>query len=313
MDKTLEELRQLAIDNQVKGKKFPTTTSLLKNIQIEKHNGSKYKKDIKLIECILDYKKTGKINPKTHKVSNEIIVTDIFDEIKPYEDNRYSEISNYIYNLVKSLDSYSYTTKRIFFDEFNILDREAFNYTSKTSNKNLIEFYKNFLLDDFKGKLKTSMNRLTREDKLYYKDNYTFINNDNPNQPIFQDATLDQYEEIEEIKNNLKNGMVLEYNIIHKDDNKQYKWNKIAYSQTNKLYNQLNNKVSELYVMYNGLKINKCIKTYSITNYNKIELDKSAIKPIRDYYKKLMGEWINKKGFNKDKELIDYHNRLFQN
>lgn len=310
MDKTLEELRQLAIDNQVKGKKFSTITKFFNKMQIERHRGNQYKTDIKRIECVLDYKKTGKINPKTHKVSNEIIITDVFDEIKPYEDKRCSEISNYIYNLVKSLNSYSYTTKRIFFNEFNILDRDVFNHNPSKSN--LIEFYKNFLLDDFKGKLKTSMNRLTREDKLYYKDNYTFINNDNPNQPIFQDATLDQYEEIEEIKNNLKNGMVLEYNIVHKDDKKQYKWNKIAYSQTNKLYNQLNNKVSELYVMYNGLKINKCIKTYSITNYNKTELDKNAIKPIRDYYKKIMGEWIDNKGFNKDKGLLEYHNRLFQ-
>jgi len=216
--KTLEEIKQLAIDNEVKGKKFSTMAKLLNNIQIEKHDGSKYKKDIKIVECVLDYKKTGKINSKTHKVSNEIIVTDIFDEVKQYEDERYSEVSNYIYTLVKSLNSYSYTTKRIFFDEFRILSKESFN--RNPSKSNLIEFYKNFLLNDFKGKLKSSMNRLTREDKLYYKDTYTFINNDNVEQPIFQEATLDQYEEIEKIKNNIKNGMVIEYNITHKEDKK---------------------------------------------------------------------------------------------
>lgn len=311
MDKTLEELRQLALDNEVKGKKFSTMAKLLNNIQIEKHSGTKYEKDIKLVECILDYKKTGKINPKTHKTSNEIIVTDIFDEAKQYEDNRYSEVSNYIYTLVKSLNSYSYTTKRIFFDDFKILSKEAFNYNPTKSH--LVEFYKNFLLNDFKGKLKSSMNRLTREDKLYYKDTYTFINNDNKKQPIFQEATLDQYEEIEKIKNNIKNGMVLEYNIIHKKDNKDYKWNKIAYSQTNKLYNQLNNKISELYIMYDKLRIDKCIKTYLITNYDKIELDINSIKPIRNYYEKTMIEWMDKKGFNKDKDLLEYHNRLFHN
>src|SRR5574344_1355656 len=111
MAKTLEEIRQSAIDNEVKGKKFSTIAKLLNNIQIEKHDGSKYKKDIKLVECVLDYKKTGKINPKTHKMSNEIIVTDIFDEVKQYKDNRYSEVSNYIYILVKSLNSYSYTAE----------------------------------------------------------------------------------------------------------------------------------------------------------------------------------------------------------
>ena len=145
MDKTLEELRQLALDNEVKGKKFSTMAKLLNNIQIEKHSGTKYEKDIKLVECILDYKKTGKINPKTHKTSNEIIVTDIFDEAKQYEDNRYSEVSNYIYTLVKSLNSYSYTTKRIFFDDFKILSKEAFNYNPTKSH--LVEFYKNFLLN----------------------------------------------------------------------------------------------------------------------------------------------------------------------
>ena len=309
MAKTLEEIRQLAIDNEVKGKKFSTMAKLLNNIQIEKHDGSKYKKDIKIVECVLDYKKTGKINSKTHKVSNEIIVTDIFDEVKQYEDERYSEVSNYIYTLVKSLNSYSYTTKRIFFDEFRILSKESFN--RNPSKSNLIEFYKNFLLNDFKGKLKSSMNRLTREDKLYYKDTYTFINNDNVEQPIFQEATLDQYEEIEKIKNNIKNGMVIEYNITHKEDNKEYKWNKIAYSQTNKLYEQLNKKISELYIMYDKSRIDKCIKTYLITNYDKIELDINSIKPIRDYYEKIMIEWMNKKGFNKDKDLLEYHNKLF--
>lgn len=309
MAKTLEEIRQLAIDNEVKGKKFSTMAKLLNNIQIEKHDGSKYKKDIKIVECVLDYKKTGKINSKTHKVSNEIIVTDIFDEVKQYEDERYSEVSNYIYTLVKSLNSYSYTTKRIFFDEFRILSKESFN--RNPSKSNLIEFYKNFLLNDFKGKLKSSMNRLTREDKLYYKDTYTFINNDNVEQPIFQEATLDQYEEIEKIKNNIKNGMVIEYNITHKEDKKEYKWNKIAYSQTNKLYEQLNKKISELYIMYDKSRIDKCIKTYTITNYDKIELDINSIKPIRDYYEKIMIEWMNKKGFNKDKDLLEYHNKLF--
>lgn len=309
MVKTLEEIRQSAIDNEVKGKKFSTIAKLLNNIQIEKHDGSKYKKDIKLVECVLDYKKTGKINPKTHKMSNEIIVTDIFDEVKQYEDNRYSEVSNYIYILVKSLNSYSYTTKRIFFDEFKILSKESFNHNPSKSN--LIEFYKNFLLNNFKGKLKSSMNRLTREDKLYYKDTYTFINNDNTEQPTFQEATLDQYEEIEKIKNNIKNGMVIEYNITHKEDNKEYKWNKIAYSQTNKLYEQLNKKISELYIMYDKSRIDKCIKTYLITNYDKIELDINSIKPIRDYYEKIMIEWMNKKGFNKDKDLLEYHNKLF--
>ena len=41
--KTLEEIRQLAIDNEVKGKKFSTMAKLLNNIQIEKHDGSNYK------------------------------------------------------------------------------------------------------------------------------------------------------------------------------------------------------------------------------------------------------------------------------
>ena len=55
MDKTLEEIRQLAIDNEVEGKKFPTMAKLLNNIQMIEisHNGSKYKKDTKLIKCIL--------------------------------------------------------------------------------------------------------------------------------------------------------------------------------------------------------------------------------------------------------------------
>jgi len=63
--------------------------------------------------------------------------------------------------------------------------------------------------------------------------------------------------------------------------------------------------------MYDKSRIDKCIKTYLITNYDKIELDINSIKPIRDYYEKIMIEWMNKKGFNKDKDLLEYHNKLF--
>ena len=70
------------IDNIKVGDKFSTETKLVRECGYPKANCNVLKSYINEIKCYLSYEKTGKINPKTHKISNEVIITDIFDTPK---------------------------------------------------------------------------------------------------------------------------------------------------------------------------------------------------------------------------------------
>ena len=78
------------------GDKFSTETKLFNKLGFATSCGGTKDAQRKEIQRFLFYEKTHKINPKTHKESNEIIITKIYESALPKVDKRTEKSSNYI-------------------------------------------------------------------------------------------------------------------------------------------------------------------------------------------------------------------------
>ncbi len=101
----------IIIENVKTGDVFPTETKLLTTVGFKKPTDSKTKKyQIRELQRYLSYEKTGKTS--RGKVTNEIVITEIYDEPEEKEDNRCnngsSVISNKIHDYIVSNLEYSY-------------------------------------------------------------------------------------------------------------------------------------------------------------------------------------------------------------
>jgi len=125
------------------GDKFSTEQKLLSTIGFEKARDNSKKAQIKEMQRYLAYKKTGKIT--RGKVTNEIVITEIFEEVKDKVDGRIGKGNNtntgkYRQYLMPLLKMVPLQTVKIISKKLNIFIRKSIKLIYKYIRK-LIDIY----------------------------------------------------------------------------------------------------------------------------------------------------------------------------
>ena len=293
------------------GDKFSTENKLLAELGYPKSSGNTRISQLKEVKQYFDYTKTGKVS--RGKETNEIIITKKYSTPMPKNDKRLSKIHQWLKPTILSLERNkdgspkSLGHKRLLLEEFCVIKKEDWK---KFKGNNKIEFYKYYLLNDFKSKLQTSLKQLYKEnEQFYYSYNYMLINNDKRE---FILATSQQKEYIDSIKSNTKDRIVAKYK-LENSRNCSKTWKQLSYRYTSSLYKMINDECKTTF------DADKCVEVITIDNRGEVcELAPEYIKNIKLYYKEKMENWIKdnlKKKENTEermKDVINFHNLIFQ-
>lgn len=175
----------MILENIKVGDTFSTENKLLCNVGFEKTKSLHTKKSqIKELKRYISYEKTGKIS--RGKVTNEIVITEIYDKPKEKEDNRKgtSIISNYLYNCITSnlQDTWDFIdgSKSNIIKQFGLVnycyDEYYYDFEDTVGDLDSIEkeFFFDFceeVMSSYRGRLKRVLDNLG--DKIaitnYYK------------------------------------------------------------------------------------------------------------------------------------------------
>jgi hypothetical protein len=174
--------------NVKEGQKFPNLTKLIEA------TGEKAKKDaskdaqVKELKCLLVWELTGKLNKNTGKVSNEIIITKIYDVPLVKEDKRKQKKGAFTdsFNLlIPRIETGMYKTSEMFeFIFANTFDGEYIEYWKHTreEEKNIKELKSDIRLK-FTDNLINNLERFDRNNdgftfsKVYHLWNGEFFKN----------------------------------------------------------------------------------------------------------------------------------------
>ena len=221
------------IDNVKVGDKFSTMNKLCKALGFQLQRGAEKKYQINDIERYLKYEKTGKINRNNHKVSNEIIITEIFDEPIAKVDgreNRKGEYTQLFEPLLICVVSGDYTVtkmfKSIFKSKFSALYIQPWKQQERTSKE---KFIMTMLRSKFKSNLMSSLKWMQNNNDFSYIKFYRLWNGKKFNEGLDSD-TANITDKIEEIDNEVIQKIKEKYNI-----------NRITlnhYSEKEKLFNK---------------------------------------------------------------------------
>lgn len=291
------------IDNVNIGDKFSTENKLLLILGYPKLGGNSRLALLKDAQRYIDYSKTGKLY--RGKETGEIIITEKYIEPKPEQDGRTSIIIQYIKPLILAMDNKSIGSTNIFLEEFNLVDKNKWN---KFKGNNLVEFYKYYLLNDFKGKLKTSLKRLYKENEwFYFANEYMLITMEDDNKWSFQIADRTKSDYIDSMKLNIKDRLIARHKLKYPME-KEKTWKQLAYRYTTTLYSMINNECKEAF------EVDRCVEVITIEKGKDIILDneqlRASTKELKKYYKIKMNDWVNK--HNDDSDLIKFHNELWE-
>lgn len=284
------------------GDKFSTENKLLETLGYPKAGGNSRLALLKDAQRYIDYSKTGKLY--RGKETGEIIITEKYIEPKSSQDGRTSIIIQYIKPLILAMDNKSIGSTNIFLEEFNLVDKNKWN---KFKGNNLVEFYKYYLLNDFKGKLKTSLKRLYKENEwFYFANEYMLITMEDDNKWSFQIADRTKSDYIDSMKLNIKDRLIARHKLKYPME-KEKTWKQLAYRYTTTLYSMINNECKEAF------EVDRCVEVITIEKGKDITLDneqlRASTKELKKYYKIKMNDWVNK--HNDDSDLIKFHNELW--
>lgn len=290
------------IDKVNIGDKFSTENKLLSALGYDSVSGNTRIALLKDAQCYFDYTKTGKIS--RGKETSEIIITNKYIQPKTKQDGRTSDVIKYIKPMLLSMDNKSIGSKRLFLDEFKVVDERIWK---KFKGDNRMEFYKYYLLNDFKGKVKTSLKQLYKEyDWFYYSYDYLLINKtDN----ICEIADKTQSEYIDAMKENIKDRIVARYK-LENPMGESKTWKSLSYRYTTTLYKMVNDECKDAF------NIDKCVDVITINKSNtkddNIYDTTTELIELRRYYKIKMADWL-KKNYSADSyELLNFHNEIFK-
>lgn len=293
---------EINTDNVNIDDKFSTENKLLYAVGCPNVKGDTRLAVLKDVKRHLDYAKTGKLY--RGKETNEIVITAKYSQPIERQDGRTSEIIKYLKSLIILIPNKSIGNKKLFIEELKIVDEELWN---KSKGNNVIEFYKYYLLNDFKGKVNTSLNQMYREnDWFYFSHDYLLINNQHKTYDL---ATTSQSEYIESMRANIKNKIIAKYKFEHPRE-KTKTWKNLAYRYTNTFYKLVNQECKET------LNVDKCVNVVTINKNSEnnpyICETILALNEVKLYYKLKMEEWIIKHKHNKNEDVIKFHNELFE-
>ena len=160
-------------DNIKVGDTFSTYTKLVSALGLENYKGKKKALQEKEIRRYIDFEKTGKINPKTHKESNEIIVTKIYDE--PLEKKNNRDVFN---TPMKTFICHNCSHNKKIIKTFGsmMVDMGLIEKTrdvySNIRDDNAVKTYKYQLKRLFRNHLTYALSSLEKEDKIDYRFTY---------------------------------------------------------------------------------------------------------------------------------------------
>ena len=192
------------------GDKFTTEKKLLIKVGFEKYDGNKQKQlQLRELKRYLTYDKTGKMS--RGKLTNEIVITEIYDTPKPKIDNRSNNggnntnaISDYIeYRIESELYKHGviYDSKNNLIKQMELIDNRIadviYGRVKNPDIDNLGKKEKNFITDfyleimkSYKQRLNRIINKITARDGAEYHINYRLIHH------------ADKHYAIEDVKDN---------------------------------------------------------------------------------------------------------------
>ena len=177
------------------GDKFTTEKKLLIKVGFEKYDGNKQKQlQLRELKRYLTYDKTGKMS--RGKLTNEIVITEIFDTPKPKIDNRSNNggnntnaISDYIEYCIES-ELYKhgviYDSKNNLIKQMELIDNRIadviygrvknpdIDNLGKKEKDFITDFY-NKIMKSYKQRLSRIINKITARDGAEYHINYRLI------------------------------------------------------------------------------------------------------------------------------------------
>ena len=159
------------------GDTFATYAKLVTALGLNSCTGKQRVYQEKEIRRYIDFEKTGKINPKTHKESNEIIVTKIYDE--PLEKEKKDKESpftkpmkSFIYNYyVNKNKRHTIKTSIGIMYDMGIIKSTQDIYTQKDDTTS-VKIYKFQLKRLFNRHLEYALSNLERDEKIEYRHTY---------------------------------------------------------------------------------------------------------------------------------------------
>lgn len=155
------------------GDTFATYAKLVTALGLNSCTGKQRVYQEKEIRRYIDFEKTGKINPKTHKESNEIIVTEIYDEPLEKEDNRdvfNTPMKTFICHNCSHNKKIIKTFGSIMVD-MGLIEKTRDVY-SNIRDDNAVKTYKYQLKRLFRNHLTYALSSLEKEDKIDYRFTY---------------------------------------------------------------------------------------------------------------------------------------------
>lgn len=285
------------------GDKFSTENKLLETLGYPKAGGNSRLALLKDAQRYIDYSKTGKLY--RGKETGEIVITEKYVEPKSIQDGRTSIIVQHIKPLILIMDNKSIGNKKLFLEEFNIVDEKRWK---KFKGNNKVEFYKYYLLNDFKGKVKTALKQIYKENELFnFSYDYMLINTEGE-EWIFEIADRTKVEYIEAMKSNIKDRIIARHKLEHPTE-KSKTWKNLAYRYTTTLYKLVNDECKDVFDM------NKCVEVVTIDkSFESLLLNvEDNKKAIQQYYKIKMSDWIKKNVESDEKniDIINFHNEIW--
>lgn len=247
---------------------FSTKTALLRNLGFPEVK-SKHSRDanIKEVERYIEIGKSYKINPKTKKTSNEIMILEIYSEPKDKVDGRYrtgsQEIINELKRLILSLGTVDISYSKIILEY-------VLNINAPTLKSNEIAYYKSYLFNFLRGKIETSLRQLSNEYPNGFNWRYNY-------KAKYDGRDNWEYVEQNDIEYILSIKKAIQINLLAKHNNKNgtnVAWGDVSFRYKNALYKQLNKDLMN----FKGIsEIYKIISIVNRTDINCTEYDKEKI------------------------------------
>lgn len=183
------------------GDTFSTYRKLVTALGLDNYDGKKKALQEKEIRRYIDFEKTGKINPKTHKESNEIIVTEIYDEPLEKEDKESpftKPMKSFIYNYyVNKKNRHIIKTSTGIMYDMDIIKSTQDIYTQKDDTTS-VKIYKFQLRRLFNRHLEYALSSLERDEKIEYRHTYRLKEHEGQE---FYDWSVADRKQTESIKN----------------------------------------------------------------------------------------------------------------
>ena len=212
------------------GDTFATYAKLVTALGLNSCTGKQRVYQEKEIRRYIDFKKTGKINPKTHKESNEIIVTEIYDEPLEKEDKESpftKPMKSFIYNYyVNKNKRHTIKTSIGIMYDMGIIKSTQDIYTQKDDTTS-VKIYKFQLKRLFNRHLEYALSSLERDEKIEYRHTYRLKEHEGQEFYEWSVADRKQTESIKKIEADCRKDYEQTYNRSFNS----IKFNKVLFEQ----------------------------------------------------------------------------------